>query len=239
MHSSGRRETTAGIVYRHINLLCCSIIPRSGFIQIHNRKKRCAGAVLIKNIANTAAVQLYHAIDSRTFFTQRRFRPSDDTSLAREKPTESGTWCQDGLTGCCCCCCCLQSAGLHMALQYFQWIREYLLQQISIWAPWVLLITNYKLHRKGNLFMTKPARTWEQNGLSIDCSSWQPFGVEETIHIFAFPFFFLDTKRRCSLEKRAKRKWLSELRISCATWFWVFVRACQLGMYSTSERLRM
>ena len=56
MHSSARRETTAGIVYRHINLLCCSIIPRSGFIQIHNRKKRCAGTVLIKSIANTTAL---------------------------------------------------------------------------------------------------------------------------------------------------------------------------------------
>ena len=53
--SSGRRETTAGIVYRHMNLLCC-IIPRSGFIQIHNRKKRCAGTVLIKSIANTTAL---------------------------------------------------------------------------------------------------------------------------------------------------------------------------------------
>jgi hypothetical protein len=29
-----------------------------------DRKKRCAGVVLIKNNANTAALQLYHAIDS-------------------------------------------------------------------------------------------------------------------------------------------------------------------------------
>jgi len=183
MHSSGRRETTAGIVYRHINLLCCSTIPRSGFTQIHNRKKRCVGAVLIKNIANTAAVQLYHAIDSRTFFTQRRFRPSDDTSLAWEKPTESGTWCQDGLMGCCC---------LPLARQYFQWIREFLLHHIGTACTlYSVLTTNYKLHQKGNLFMAKPARTWEQkwalNRLQLVTTFWCR---RDNTHLCFFHFSF-------------------------------------------------
>jgi len=65
----------------------------------------------------------------------------------------------------------------------------------------------------------EPARTWEQNGLSIDCSSWQLFCVEETILSLLFlSFFFLDTKRRCDApwKRGRKREWLSEVRINCA-----------------------
>lgn len=66
------------------------------------------------------------------------------------------------------------------------------------WTTFALLITNCKLHRRGNIFMAAPARTWDKNGLPspnrFDCSSW---------------------KRRddAHWKRGRQRKWLSELRI--------------------------
>lgn len=167
---------------------------------------------------------------------KRGFRPSNDTSFAREKPTE---WIRDmrpgkshGL---------LQPLahgywpfGLQITLQYFLW---YLLQHREAPCVYSLLIANYRLHGWGNLFMAEPARTWEQNwGLNrLQLQLVTTFlCTRDDAHLcffFNFPPFWTwrDDAPWKSGQKESgflKWEWVAPLA------FEFFVRTCQLDMYT-------
>ena len=102
----------------------------------------------------------------------------------------------------------------------------YLLQHRGAMCALSVLITNYKLHRRGNLFMVgaEPARTWEQkwalNRLQLVTTFLRR--RDDTFVAFVFFFFFSFWTRRyddAPWKRWRKREWLSEVRINCAICF--------------------